>query len=888
MIPNIDFRVSVVHWTIIPMPIDPQTIQLAAARLIFGARAHAFRDVSWIAFLIVGTVSAQVPDFATVHGFLETHCFDCHDAETQKGKFRMDQLTASLESSSAVNEWSRIVTRLEAGEMPPPKRDRPPQADTQKLLTWGKTALAAEAKVGQGNERTRMRRLNRIEYENTVQDLLHVDVALQAMLPVDDRVEGFDTAAAALSVSPVHIQRYMDAAEAALQAAMMRGAKPTVVTKRFSYDHAKESIFLNQGRQGGMIARRDGEVQFYIESGVDHPAILQQLASFTREHAGRYRVRVAARTLDAKGELVTFVVYHSSKKQRAGFEVLGWFDAPADTPGVFEMETTFLRYESITIRPYRLNDMRRQRGLSQYPPEDSSAPVGVALGVMYVEVEGPLVEAWPPVGHRLLFGDVPMEPFKSLPDDVVTPGYMQQLRNSEKLTPSSVQPEADAKQLLQSFLPRAFRRPVSDDDLAPYLGIVREHLKRAECFEAAMLAAYRAALCSPEFLFLVEAPGPLDDHALASRLSYFLWRTAPDDALRSVADRGELHQPEVLKRETERLLASPRAQAFISDFLDQWLHLRDINATQPDKLVFPEFYVEEGGKNFKEDGLLIESMVNETRLFFADLLKNDTSLLQLIDSDWTYLNQRLASFYHLPPVAGSVMRRVSLPPDSQRGGVITQGSVLKVTANGTRTSPVVRGVWVLENILGRKPLPSPPDAGSIDPDTRGSTTIREQLMKHQSNESCASCHRQIDPPGFALESFDPAGQWREFYRTREGADEIKTKRKQPKASTSQPLKGRDVLGPATFLLGKPVDASGSMLTGEKFDGPQQFKKLLLREPHIITRCLAGKLVTFATGKATDAGDLLVLDAIAADAAAHRHGLRSLMHAVVQSDLFRCK
>lgn len=838
--------------------------------------------------LIASTARTQVPDFATAHRFLETHCLECHDADMQKGKFRVDELTDRLDSASDFKDWSRIVARVEAGEMPPPKRDRPPPADAASMLAWSKAALATEARARQAGERTRMRRLNRLEYENTVHDMLGVDVALKEMLPVDDRMESFDTAAEALSVSPVHVERYMDAAEAALQAAVMRGPRPEPATKRFFYDHQKESIFLNQSRQGGMMVRHDGEVQFHSEGDVDHPAILQQLASFTREHPGRYRVRVAARTLDSKGQLVTFAVRQSSKKQRSGFKVLGWFDAPADTPGVFEMETTFLRDESITLRPYRLNDMRRQRGLSQYPPEDGSAPVGVALGITWVEVEGPLTEAWPPAGHRVLFGDVPMVPFKSLPRHVVTPGRLRQLRQGGSLTPSSPQPEADADRLLRSFLPRAFRRPVGDHDVAPYLGIVRERLKLAECFEAAMLAAYRAVLCSPEFLFLVEAPGPLDDHALASRLSYFLWRTAPDATLRLAADRGELRQPDALRRETERLLASPRAHAFVNDFLDQWLSLRDINATQPDKLLFPEFYIEEGGKNIKEDSLIIQSFVEETRLFFTDLLQNDTSLLQLIDSDWTYVNRRLASFYHLPPVAGSGMRRVSLPPGSPRGGLLTQGSVLKVTANGTRTSPVVRGVWVLENILGRRPLPPPPDAGSIDPDTRGSTTIREQLAKHQSNESCASCHRQIDPPGFALESFDPAGQWRDFYRTREGVDEIKNKRPQPKASTTQALRGRDVLGPVTFLPGQPVDATGSMLTGERFDGPQQFKKLLLREPHIITRCLAGKLVTFATGRAVGAGDLLALDAIAADAAAHHHGLRSLMHAVIQSDLFRHK
>ena len=840
---------------------------------------------------------------ADVKAFLETHCYDCHDADAQKGKFQVDVLPTEKVTPDSAKAWSRILARLESGDMPPPKKQRPPQAEVDSVLAWSKSQLAAEAKVRRGEGGALTRRLNRLEYENTVRDLLGVEVDLQAMLPEDARAEGFDTSAHALSISPVHIQRYMDAAEVALQAAMMRGPKPQVVTHRFSYDHQKEDNFFTQDQYRRQLVRSDGELQFFAEPGVEDPAFLKQFSELTRQRPGRYRVRVAARTLDAQGQSVVLGVRTASTKQRLGIKSLAWFDAPADTAEVFEVESWFAPGETIIVEPYRLNDMRRQRGYSQYAPGDgpyalrkaakpdanaTEGPSGLALGIKYVEVEGPLVEAWPPLGHQRLFGELEMVPFRKLPPNVITPAAMQRLRKTDQLTPVSSQPAADANRLLGAFLSRAYRRPVNDGDIAPYLGIVRQHLNRSECFESAMLSAYRAVLCSPDFLFLVGKPGPLDEHKMAERLSYFLWRSAPDETLRGVADRGELRKSDVLRRETERLLASPRAQAFVTDFLDQWLHLREFGSTQPEMRLFPEFYVEDGGKNFKEDPLLIHSMLDETRMFFTDLLKNDASLLQLIDSDFTFLNQRLAAFYKLPPVNGTAMQRVVLTPHSPRGGVLTQASVLKVTANGTRTSPVVRGVWVMENILGRKPLPPPPDAGSIDPDTRGTTTIREQLAKHQSSDTCASCHRQIDPPGFALESFDPAGQWRDFYRTQDGVEAVKTARPQPQAFEGQVLLGRDILGPVSWLPSNPVDASGQLLNAKRFNGTKQFKQLVLEEPRVVARCLAAKLITYATGHATDPGDILALDAVVLEAEKHGYGLRSLFHAVIQSELFRIK
>ena len=811
-------------------------------------------------------ILAAVKPGGRVKDFLEKHCSDCHDADTQKGKFRVDNLRLELATADAAKDWGRVLNRLDAGEMPPPKRDRPPQADLAAVLAWTKTALAAEAKVRRGEGRTRIRRMNRLEYENTLHDLLGIEIPLQDLLPDDDIADGFDTASAALSISPVHIQRYMDAAEMALKAAVIREPRPDVVRKRFSFADEKEHTTNNigHGNNKPMIQIRDGNLVFFAEPHIEVPIHSAQFTEVTKAQPGRYRVRVSAFAHDAQGRSLGFALKTTRSKK-----LLGYFDAPAEKPAVAEAVHWFAPNDTVIIAPYLLNRARRERKLSQYPAKDGTPPAGLGLGIEWIEIEGPLNDVWPPIGQQRLFDGLPLKSFKELPKDMVLPGPLQQLRYSAKLTPVSENPEADAKRLLTGFLGRAFRRPVSAEDVAPYLGIVTQHLGQKECFESAMVEACQTALCSPDFLFLVEEPGPLSNHALASRLSYFLTRSAPDDQLRAAADRGELRKPEALRRETERLVTSPRSQAFVADFLDHWLHLRDLDATMPDKELFPEFY--EILSSSKVDGLLRESFAAETRLFFTDLLKTDGSLLKMIDSDFTYLNSRLAEFYGLPAVEGVAMRRVALPADCARGGVLTQASVLKVTANGSRTSPVLRGAWVLDNIIGRPPLPPPPNTGSIEPDTRGATTIREQLAKHQNSETCASCHRQIDPPGFALEAFDPVGQSRAAYRTTETGREVK----------SVDAEG----GRVKYRIGADVDASGNLPDGSAFAGPKEFKKLMLRQSDAVARCLAAKLISYSTGRRSEPGDILALDAIVAASKKRNFGLRTLLHAVVQSELF---
>jgi hypothetical protein len=417
---------------------------------------------------------------------------------------------------------------------------------------------------------------------------------------------------------------------------------------------------------------------------------------------------------------------------------------------------------------------------------------------------------------------------------------------------------ADASRLLESFLKRAFRRSIPSGELSRYTRIVAERLKLRHSFEEAMRAAYKAILCSPDFLFLQEKSGTLDGSAVAARLSYLLWNSMPDDALLNAA--GRLGDLEALRAQTDRMLADPRGERFIEDFLDQWLTLRELDLTTPDTKLYPEFEV-----------YLRDSMLAETRGYFREMMKNDLSVLQIVDSDWAMLNQRLGEHYNIPGVDGATVRKTPLPPGSHRGGLLTQASVLKVTANGTTTSPVTRGAWVLDRILDRPPQPPPPDLPGIEPDVRGSTTIREQLDKHRSHPTCAACHARIDPPGFALESYDVIGGWRAQYRSIGGG--------------SAPPKGPRR---ADYRLAKPVDPSGQLPDGRAFKDVEEFKKLLLADPDALARGFASKLIVYATGAPLQFADRVAVGEIVARARSKGHGVRSILQEVVQSPLFRSK
>jgi hypothetical protein len=375
-------------------------------------------------------------------------------------------------------------------------------------------------------------------------------------------------------------------------------------------------------------------------------------------------------------------------------------------------------------------------------------------------------------------------------------------------------------------------------------------------------APLRAMFSSPQFLFHAGQPGPLDDHALASRLSYFLWKTLPDAELTRLANEKKLTQPKVLTAQVERMLDDPRSNRFINDFLDGWLHLSDIDATTPDPTLYPEF-----------DDQLRQAILAETRLFLRELLAKNLPAHHFIKSDFTFLNRRLARHYGIGKITGEEMRRVKLPANSPRGGLMTQASILKVTANGTLTSPVKRGHWVLASLLGTPPQPPPP-VDAIEPDIRGAVTIRETLAKHRDVASCASCHQHIDPPGFALESFDPIGGFRQRYRTPGKGD-----------WTKQRYLAAYHLGQPLYRWGLHVDATGTTADGKTFNGIRHFRDLLLEHEEQVARNFVSQLITYATGAEVQFADRSEVERILAVNKTKGYPVRDLFHAVVQSRLF---
>ncbi|HVV47602.1 MAG TPA: DUF1592 domain-containing protein, partial [Bryobacteraceae bacterium] len=522
---------------------------------------------------------------------------------------------------------------------------------------------------------------------------------------------------------------------------------------------------------------------------------------------------------------------------------LGTFDVRPD-PTVNEVDVYLLKGDS--VRPDAVRLFRSRPPNWKNPLATKEGQPGVVFN--WLEVEGPIVDQWPMQGAKLLFGDLPYTL-----DAKGNPEYQ------------SKDPAADSRRLLKAFLSRTYRRPVSEGDVERFAALAAKSMSAGFSFTDAMISAYTAVLCSPAFVTLEEKPGTLDSYAMASRLSYFLWNSEPDAGLRQLGAEGKLQDSAVLKEQTKRLLDDPKSQRFVKAFLDYWLDLRKLDNTSPDENLYPDYYL---------DDYLTESAGAESRAFFTELLKGNLPASNIVSSSFVMINEHLANLYGIDGVQGSAIRRVELPKDSIRGGFLTQASVLKVTANGTSTSPVLRGVWINERILGKPVPPRPTGVPALPTDTRGASTIRELLAKHRSQPVCNSCHALIDPPGFALESFDVVGAQRDQYRAL--GDGTK--------ATGIGKNGQ----PFAFHYGLPVDASGVLPDGRSFADVRELKTLLLADERQLARNLASQLIVFATGAPVRFSDRPKLEAILDEAKPTGYGVRSIVNAVVESPLFRCK
>lgn len=795
--------------------------------------------VRWgaVLFAIVGTGAISAADDAyetRVRPFLDRHCLECHSGEEPEGDFRLDQLSPQFGDEAARRRWLAIVERVTKGEMPPEEKPRPTEEEIAALTAWVNTeAEAAERAERAAEGRVVLRRLNRVEFENTINDLFGIQLDLQEELPEDGQADGFDNAGAALHTSSFLMERYLEAADKALNEAIANLPRPPLIHKRMLCGEQRNV----QVTQEKVFRRLDDTLVCFCSS------LWQQvhMNEFYPPDGGLYRFRISASGYQSDAKPVTYRVTLSRTQLSGKDGLIGYFDAPADEPRVVEFVRHMEPRTTIAILPYGLTSAQAVNAVGA---EDWEGP-GVAI--QWVEVEGPLYDSWPPESHRRIFGDLPQEP---------APVY----NASKRMEVVSDQPLVDAEEILRRFTRRAFRRNVTDADVRPFVAVVEDRLAAGYSFEQAMRAALKGVLLSPDFLFFRETPGRLDDFALASRLSYFLWSTMPDDELLTLAEQNRLSDPDVLHAQVERMVDHPKAAAFTENFVGQWLGLREIDFTEPSHILYPEF-----------DHMLKVSMIRETELFFQQLLKENLSLTNLISSDFSMLNGRLARHYGVDGPVGWEFEKTPLPPESHRGGVLTMASVMKVTANGTTTSPVIRGAWVLDRILDTPPSPPPANVGIIEPDIRGTTTIREQLDAHRAVETCAACHSRIDPPGFALESFDCIGGWRDHYRSTGNGERVV-------------IDGERM----RYLRGKPVDSSGTTPDDRPFENIDEFKQLLLDNTDQIAGALTRKLVTYATGGAPTRLDDPEIEAIVEEVRDEDYGLRSLVHAVVQSEMFRNK
>jgi len=768
-----------------------------------------------------------------VREILQASCLGCHEGPQAAGGLDIAALRFDPAVAGGDARWARMIDRVEAGEMPPPDEAGLDAADRARFAaeagTWLQRAIRdRDAAFG----RVRARRLSPREIERSLHALVGIDVPLASLVPVEGRPGGFTTVADRQTMSHHQLERHLAVVDAALDEAFRRALTPADAYDRdFDAAGVARTNPKARTREPEML---DGRAVVWSNGTIYYGRIPATTAPDDGWY--RFRLRIAAVNPPQTGGVWTTVHTGLCVSSAPLLDYVTAFEAMPEARDI-EFEAWLPRRHMLEIRPgdVTLKQARFEGGQVGAGEGGPQNVPGIAIERLTMtrfhrgaDDEGV---------RRLLFGDVPLE------------------RDEKgRFRPRSKSADADLDRLVRGFARRAFRRPVAAADVDPLVALAREVRAAGGSFDEALRAGYRAVLCSPRFLHLTEAPGRLDDHAVAARLSYFLTGGPPDAELVAVAEAGRLHDPATLRRQADRLLGIAAGTAgraasrrFVADLAAEWLDLDQIDFTEPDRKLFRDF-----------DAVVKNSMLTETRAFLEEMLRDDRPVSWLVAADATYLDSRLARFYGIPDIAGDEVRRVALPPGTHRGGVLTQGAILKVTANGNTTSPVVRGAWVAERLLGIPAHPPPSGVPAIEPDIRGAKTIREQLAQHRSDPSCASCHRAFDPIGFALENFDPSGKWRTQYLAVVDGKQVK---------------------------GRKVDAEDVLEDGRRFSSVDEFKALVAHDTDRIARGVAGQLLVYGTGATLSYADRV---AVAEIAAAAGPGFRSLVHAVVTHPVFLSK
>ena len=798
-------------------------VRMAAAftvgSAVFGAGAAAGQPASG------GAASAE-------RALLDRYCVTCHNERLRVADLTLD--TADVADVGAHPEiWEKVVRRLRAGAMPPAPRPRPEPATYEAFTTWLETELdAAAARHPDPGRTDTFHRLNRSEYHNVIRDLLDLEVDVAALLPADDGSYGFDNIAGVLGISPTLLERYLSAAKKISRLAIGRPApSATAETFRLVTDLTQDV------RVDGLPFGTRGGTRF----------------EFTFPEDAVYGIRVQL-SRDASGTLKPFDTPHQLEVSLDGEPLQTFTAGEPPPPG----PRSSPEYQEWLARQRALDDAWEVRVPVRAGPHTVQVTFHQKTSAYaetlrqpflrpYTSITGGDTRYQPYVGSVTVAG--PFEASGARPVEG-TPSR-DRIFVCRPASPAADDEAACAREIFSTLARRAYRRPVAERDLAVLLDFYAQG--RADGgFEAGIELGLRRLLASPEFLFRVErdpadaAPGTpyrVPDIELASRLSFFLWSSIPDDELLDLAAAGTLHRPDVLEAQTRRMLADPRAEALVENFAGQWLYLRNVRALTPDEDRFPDF-----------GEALRRSFQRETELFFGSVLREDRSVLDFLTADYTFVNERLARHYGLPNVYGSHFRRVTLPGASRRG-LLGQGSILAATAYPTRTSPVLRGKWVLENLLGTPPPLPPPDVPSLEETTGdgAALSMREAMEQHRANPVCASCHRLMDPPGFALEQFDAVGR----YRTRNEAN-------------------------------APIDASGVLPDGTAFEGAAGLREALLGRPDLFVTTLTEKLMIYALGRGVEHHDAPAIRAITRGAAADGHRFSSLILGVIKSPPFQMR
>ena len=818
-----------------------------------------FQSVLRIVFLTLtgsGFVAASAAAEPTkdLSQALNAYCIDCHGPDKQKGERRVDQLTFPLPDGDAAMLAQEIVDQLVYGDMPPKKAEQPGEKERLRWINQLRNQIQQYRENSQsvGGE-TVLRRLNQREYRNTVRDLLGVNLDMfdpARNFPRDQTSHNFDNIGDVLTTSGFLLDRYLDAADQVVEKAFAPAEKPEVRNWHFTAPFEQQPELIRAHR----MAFKSKYLCIHETINSDrHWGEYAPILKFNNgvPQQGRYEIELLVQGLNRDHPhpkskvnidtdepmwlgVIPGNIKHAALHDPQPFEkVLAKLEVPDGEPEW--RKTTVWLDKGYTPRFIWLNGLSGARslhsriGLQMLKKEGKgNNPFGAHyiktlregqlphIRIHEIKIRGPIYDEWPPANRVSLLGGQSFAPERT-------------------------------KTILRDFAARAFRRPVTEEEVARLMAVVQRRKAAGVDALEALKDALKVALCSPSFLYLDDESQrgqgrKLTPHAFASRLSYFFWATLPDAELLAAASDGTLYETAVLQRQVDRMLADPRAAAFYSGFLDSWLNLRELGGMPPDRRAFAVYYEKD----------LRPLMLRESRLFARHLVEENLSLMNFVDSDFTFANKTLAQFYGLEPMSGYEFRKVALN-NRNRGGLMGQAGVLTVTANGIETSPVTRGIWILENVFGTPPPPPPDDVEPLDPDVRGATTVRDRLMKHRDTPACNDCHQKIDPPGFAMENFDPIGRWRGRYGSK-----------------------------------REIDASGELPSGESFDDVVEFRKLLLKREEQFTRMFVEKLLTYGAGRRMEAADRAEVDRIVADARKAGLGARDVLQLVVESRILHSR